>query len=90
MILREQEPSLVQQMFFRLVETVAANPDREAARSVLARRLEFLTLRLVVSEAVVEFFNLLRVLRFIEPKMAPLLSRVLAAAQLAAHRAAAA
>jgi hypothetical protein len=90
LILREEEPSLVQQMFFRLVETGTANPDRDPARSALARRLEFVALRLPASEAIVEFFNLLRALRSVEPKMAPLLGRAVAAAKLAALRAKAA
>jgi hypothetical protein len=89
-ILREQEPGLVQQMFFRLLECAAANPDREAALTILARRLEFLALRLPVSEAIVELFNLLHVLRTVEPTIAPLLARAVAVAKLAALRAAAA
>jgi hypothetical protein len=90
LILSEQEPGLVQHMFFRLLECAAANPDREAARAILARRLEFLAMRLPASEAVVEFFGLLRALRAVEPKMALLLGRAVAAAKLAALRAAAA
>jgi hypothetical protein len=90
LVLKEQEPGLVQQMFFRLVETAGANPDREAARSALARRLEFLALRLPASEAIAVLLSLLRALRSVEPKMAPLLGRAMAAAKLAAFSAAAA
>jgi hypothetical protein len=89
-ILREQDPGLVQQMLFRLIECAAANPDREAALTILARRLEFLAQRLPVSEAVVKLFNLLHVLRTVEPTIAPLIARAVAVAKLAAVRAAAA
>jgi hypothetical protein len=75
LILQEQEPGLVQQMFFRLVECAAANPDREAAQSALAGRFEILAFRLPVSEAIVEFFRLLRAFRAVEPKIAMLLAR---------------
>lgn len=85
-ILREQEPGLVQHMFFRLLECAAANPDRKAALATLARRLELLALRLPMSEALVELFNLLRVLRTVEPMIAPLLGRAVALAKLAALR----
>jgi hypothetical protein len=83
LVLSEQEPGLVQQMFFRLVECAAANPDREAARSALARRLEFLAFRLPALEPMGGFLSLLRALRSVEPKMAPLLGRAIAAARLA-------
>jgi hypothetical protein len=90
LIFAEQESRLVQQMFFRLVECSAANPDRETAWTALATRLEFLALRLPVSEAMVTLYTLLRSLRIVEPRLTVRLGRAVAAAKLAAFRAMAA
>jgi hypothetical protein len=87
LLLKEQEPGLVRQMFYRLIETAAANPSRDVALGALASRLEFIAFRLPVSEAMIDFLNLLRTLQFVEPKLTPQVGRALAAAKLAAHRA---
>jgi hypothetical protein len=86
LLLKEQEPGLIRQMFYRLVETAAAHPDRDIALGTLARRLEFIAFRLPISEAVIGFYSLLRTLKSLEPKLAPLAGRALAAAKLAALR----
>jgi hypothetical protein len=85
-LLREQEPGLLRQMFYRIVEAAAANDDSTAARTALAKRLEMLAFQLPISEAIVELVYLLKALRSVVPELAPLLARAIAAADLAAAR----
>jgi hypothetical protein len=90
MVLAGKEQRSLYEAVFRLVECAAANPDREAARSVLAKRLELLAFRLPVSERMTSYVWLLEVLRKVMPEIAPLLGRAVAAAKLGVPRGAAA
>jgi hypothetical protein len=90
MALGIQEQSSLYQVFFRLVECTSANPNREAARIALAKRLEFLAFRLPISNKMAVFAALLEVLRKVVPDFAPLLGRAIASSKLAVHRSAAA
>jgi hypothetical protein len=90
MVLGGKEQRSLYEAVFRLVECASANPDREIARSVLAKRLELLAFRLPVSERMSSFVALLQVLRKVMPDIAALLGRAVAAAKLGAPRGAAA
>jgi hypothetical protein len=84
MVLGGKEQRSLYEAVFRLVECASANPDREAARNVLAKRLELLAFRLPVSERIASYLALLQVLRKVMPEIAALLGRAVAAAKLAA------
>jgi hypothetical protein len=71
---------------FRLVECAAANPDRPAARTTLAQRLETLAFILTAQDMLASLLDLLENLKQIEPEMAPLLGKAIAAARLGKHR----
>jgi hypothetical protein len=74
----------------RLVECSGVIADQDAARTTLARRLEVLALALPSSEAISGLILAMEALRRIQPLLAPLLGRALAAARLALPRLAAA
>jgi hypothetical protein len=71
------------QLFFRLVECAAADTDRMAASNALAKRLEFLALRLPASDQMSSLVSLLEVLQKVSPDMSVLLGRAVTAARLA-------
>jgi hypothetical protein len=90
MVLGGKEQRSLYEAVFRLVECASANPDRETARTVLAKRLELLAFRLPVSERMTSYVALLQILRKVTPEIAAFLGRAVAAAKLAASRGAAA
>jgi len=65
-----------------LIEYAAANPSRTAAQSILAQRLETLAFILPKPDMLADLEGLLETLKKVEPEMAPLLGRAVAAARL--------
>jgi hypothetical protein len=73
----------------RLIECTAVTKDRAEATRTLARRLEILSSIVPASEAAEGLVATIEMLKRIQPEMAPLLGRALAAARLGSPRAAA-
>ena len=73
----------------RLIECTAVIKDRAEAARTLARRLEILAFIVPASEAAEGLASTIEMLRRIQPELAPLLGRALAAARLGSPRAAA-
>jgi hypothetical protein len=71
---------------FRLVECAAACQSRPAAAPKLAERLERLAFVLPTAEMCKRLASLLGCLKTIQPELAPLLGRALAAANLGGNR----
>ena len=85
-ILLSKNHQSVAEAVFRLVECAAANPDHAAARLVLAQRLEYLAFALATSELLAALVGLLETIKQVDPEMAPLLGRAIAAARLGRNR----
>jgi hypothetical protein len=84
------DPNRVFEIVARLVECSGVIADRDAARTQLAQRLEVLALALPSSEVISGFISAIESLRRVQPLLAPLLGKALAAARLALPRSAAA
>lgn len=70
----------------RLVECAAVIQDRNEARQTLARRLEILAFIVPASESIGGFLSAIEKLKRVQPELAPLLGRALAAARLGISR----
>ena len=66
----------------RLVECVAAIQDRDEARRTLARRLEILAFIMLASDEMARLASAIETLKRVQPELASLLGRALAAARL--------
>jgi hypothetical protein len=84
------DPNRVFEIVARLVECSGVIADRDAARTTLARRLEVLALALPSSEVISGLISAIESLRRVQPLLAPLLGKALAAARLALPRSTAA
>jgi hypothetical protein len=73
----------------RLIECTAVIKDRAEATRTLARRMEILTFIVPASEAAEGLASTIEALKRIQPELAPLLGRALAAARLGSPRSAA-
>jgi hypothetical protein len=74
----------------RLIECAAVIKDRAEAARVLARRLEILAFIVPASESAEGLASTIEMLKRIQPELAPLLGRSVAAARLGSPRATAA
>jgi hypothetical protein len=83
-------PGAVFEIVARLVECSGACADRDAARAALAQRLEVLAFSLPSSRVISALITAVESLRRVQPDLAPLLGRALAAARLAQPRSSAA
>jgi hypothetical protein len=84
------DPNRVFEIVARLVECSGVTADRDAARTTLGRRLEVLALALPSSEVISGLISAIESLRRVQPLLAPLLGKALAAARLALPRSTAA
>jgi hypothetical protein len=84
------DPNRVFEIVARLVECSGVIADRDAARTTLARRLEVLALALPSSEVISGLISAVVSLRRVQPLLAPMLGKALAAARLALPRSTAA
>ena len=82
-----QEP--IFEIVCRLIECTAVIKDRAEAARTLARRLEILAFIIPASEAAEGLASTIEMLKRVQPDLAPLLGRALAAARLGSPRAAA-
>lgn len=83
-------PNRAFEIVARLVECSGVIADRDAARTTLARRLEVLALAIPSSEVISGLISAIESLRRVQPLLAPLLGKTLAAARLALPRSTAA
>jgi hypothetical protein len=89
-VLPQINPGAVFEIVARLVECSGARADRDAARAALAQRLEVLAFSLPSSRVASALISAIESLRRVQPDIAPLLGRTLAAARLTQPRSSAA